>query len=237
MTSRVVDVHGIWLDVSPDVQDECSRVLTADELARSERFVNESLRCRWSMARAGLRKVLGEYCGTAAENLRFATGPNGKPFFADTRSDVHFNLSHSANLALVAVTGAGALGVDLEYQRPIPDWRRVARRFFSSRENEQLASLEECDRVGAFYRCWTRKEALIKATGEGLSARLDDFDVTLMPHDSAKVLHDRRGDNVRPGNWFLHHLDPDDKFVAAVAIRSTDNVTVKYHGLWSSDHG
>ena len=146
-------------------------------------------------------------------------------------SALHFSLSHSGSIAAVAVTTAGPVGVDVEYLRPISDWQSVARRFFSVKENSLLSTVQEGQRELAFYCCWTRKEAVIKATGDGLSAELDSFDVSLEPGKPAAVLSDRSAHR-RSGPWQLRHFDGED-FVGAVAIQSPRDMDVENHGLWS----
>jgi 4'-phosphopantetheinyl transferase len=210
--------------------------LSADECLRADRFATPRLRDRWLVSRAGLRDILGTYCHTPPGSVQFVTEQNGKPVLAgeDSGAGWHFSLSHSDAIAAVAVTKGGPVGVDVEYLRPIADWRRVARRFFSESENAQLSTVGVNQRELAFYCCWTRKEAVIKATGEGLSAELDSFDVSLEPGQPAAVLRDR-SDYRWSGPWQLRHFEGED-FVGAIAIQSADSVEVANRGLWSIHH-
>ena len=236
MSEKTIHVHEVKLDVTPLERRSCWEILSDDERVRAGRFAYQELRDRWSVSRAGLRTILGSYAGSAPSELHFEQAEFGKPFLADSDSaDIHFNLSHSDNLAVVAVTAVAPVGVDVERVRAIPDWKRVANRFCSRSENTALSGVVQHQRERAFYNCWTRKEAIIKSTGEGLSARLDAFDVTLAPGEPAAVLNDRRS-TANQQSWRLLHLDPADGFVGAVAARCPGKVNVTYHGYWETGH-
>jgi len=198
-------------------------LLSADERARADRFYFERDRRRYIVARGGLRVIIGRYLDRAPEGLRFRYAPKGKPQAQLTADDlpVRFNVAHSHELALCAITLAGEVGVDLEYtRRHVSDIDRIATRFFSINENAVYYSLPALDRRAAFFRCWTRKEAFIKALGEGLSHPLDRFDVTLAADQPAALLQ-IDGDAAAAAAWTLLHLDPTDDYVGAVAIRAT----------------
>jgi len=236
MSETAINLHTVNLDVSPPERRSWLAILNDDERARASRFATRELRARWSVSRAGLRAILGSYVGSAPSELQFEQEEFGKPFLTEScGATIHFNLSHSDNLAVVAVTATGPVGVDVERVRAIPDWKRVANRIFSSSENAALSSVDRHQRERAFYNCWTRKEAIIKATGEGLSARLDAFDVTLAPSEPAAVLHDRRSAN-NEQTWRLQHLDLADEFIGAVALKCSSDVTVRFHGYWNMRH-
>ena len=160
----------------------------------------------------------------------------GKPVLDSKVSgvDLHFNLSRSCDLAIVAVTDIGPVGVDVEFERSIPDWASVASRFFSPHEQAQLADVDAGQRQHAFYYCWTRKEAVIKATGEGFSGHLNHFDVSLMPNAGAEVLADRRG-GCTEGRWQMHHIEPKPGYVGAIAIRSSRAIELNHNSDWLTD--
>lgn len=123
------------------------------------------------------------------------------------------------------------MGVDLERVRDIKDWRSVARRFFSSWENLQLKKIAECEQQRAFFLCWTRKEAVIKGTGEGLQAQLDSFDVSIAMDELAAVMADRSVDR-RYSGWQLKHFSIDQQYVGAVAARGSKNLDLEFRGFW-----
>lgn len=228
----LIDLHLLKLDLCSAANAACRRVLSEDERLRADRFATARLRNRWLVSRAGLRDILAKYCGTRPSAVRFGTEPTGKPVLSGEKASaaLHFNLSHSGTIAAVAVSKAGPVGVDVEYLRPISDWHQVARRFFSASESSLLSTVQEGQRELAFYCCWTRKEAVIKATGDGLSAELDSFDVSLEPGEPAEVLSDR-SEHRRSGPWQLRHFDGED-FVGAIAIQSPRSMDVANHGFW-----
>src|SRR5262245_60913756 len=150
--------------------------LSADELVRAERLIWENKRRRFIAGRGFLRTILGRYLQRAPADLVFCYGLHGKPALADAE-DLHFNLSHSAECAVLAVTRVAPLGVDVERIRSQANREGIAGRFFSAAEVAQLASVAPEQRDEAFFNCWTRKEAYVKACGEGLARPLDQFAV------------------------------------------------------------
>lgn len=216
-----VHVWGAELDCAPD---PFWPSLTEDERATALRFRFDLHRNRFVVARGFLRKIVGRYVGRDPGQLRFRYGRFGKP----TIPGVSFNVSHSGPLALFAVAAEGDVGVDVERLRPEPAEEEVAERFFSRREVEALRSLPKEAQPRAFLSCWTRKEAFIKALGNGLSLALDSFDVTLRPGD-APALTRTAWSATEPGRWSLVDLSPRfPGHVAALAVRQTDvHVTVR----------
>jgi 4'-phosphopantetheinyl transferase len=164
-----------------------------------------------------LRAILGRYLGSDPRRLRFHSNHYGKPSLAEPAGWLRFNLSHSGGLALVAVTLDHELGVDVEQVRADLAGLSIAEQFFSPAEVATLRALPEPDRLQAFFNCWTRKEAFVKARGEGLSFPLKRFDVSLAPGEPAALLatHD---DPAEAGRWTLHALSPGPGYVAAVAV-------------------
>ena len=165
-----LDSYGDMADLAPMVDDE--------ERHRMARLVRESHRRRFMVAHALTRLVLGRCLQVSPASLRFGIGPHGKPRLTGARLDLRFNLSHAGERALLAVAIGRELGVDIEKERRV-DVLGIARRYFSPSEYLALASLPEDHRVGAFCRCWTRKESFLKARGEGLAFPLSGFEVSL----------------------------------------------------------
>lgn len=191
--------------------------LAPDENARAARFVFERDRRRFATARGLLRQILGDATGIAPARLAFRYGTRGKPSLADAPGAPDFNVSHSGGLAAFALSRAGEVGVDIEQERPMPDLAAIAERFFSPRESAVLAGLAEAERVPAFFRCWTRKEAFIKLTGEGLSRALDAFDVAFGPGEPARLLR-VEGDPDAVERYRLEALEAPQGFAAALAV-------------------
>ena len=176
----------VWraaLDVPESQVRSLWDTLTADERQRAEHYVFEKDRTHFVVARGLLRVLLGRYLRQDPPHLRFTYGPHGKPALAtDTGGGaLRFNVSHSHGLALYAITRGREVGVDVERIRPEVAQEKIAERFFSPREVTLLRALPAPLQATAFFACWTRKEAYIKATGEGLTLPLDQFDVSLLP--------------------------------------------------------
>src|SRR5436309_9980119 len=178
-----VHVWRIELEQPNDLLEKFRATLDPDELERARRFHFDKHRRHFIVGRGFMRDVLSHYLEVAPVALRFSYGPYGKPALAGEyeNSKLCFNLSHSHNLALFAITEEKHLGVDVEHIRSDFASEDIARRFFSRVEVENFNALASEEQVAAFFRCWTRKEAFMKATGKGMSQPLDTFDVTLAP--------------------------------------------------------
>ncbi|PYQ42304.1 MAG: 4'-phosphopantetheinyl transferase [Acidobacteria bacterium] len=190
--------------------------LSPDENRRASRFHFERDRRRFAAARGILRALLGRYLCVDPSDLVFGYGPHGKPALASPWHGLRFNVSHSGGLALLAFATDYEIGVDIEQERPLPEMDSIAERHFSPPENAELQLLAERERRRAFFRCWTRKEAFIKAVGDGLSHALDAFDVTLAPSEPARILR-VEGDPEAAGRFRLEGLEPAHGFAAALA--------------------
>ncbi len=205
-------------------------LLSGEEKARFERFKVETPARRFVAARAFLREVLARIITTDSRSISFVYGPEGKPSLADREglSRIEFNLSHSAEFAVLAVTRGRTVGVDVEYVRDSVEVESLAKRFFSARERESLLSLERGERQRSFFACWTRKEAYLKARGGGLTIPLDRFDVSLAPGETPCLLADR-GDPDAPSSWQLHSLTLDPRAEAALAVAATtgENLSIQ----------
>ncbi len=201
------NVH-VWvvdLATAPATPD----VLSPSEHARAGRFRFAQDRRRFIASHAALREILATYTGRHPTTLEFMTLPHGKP--ALLSGDLHFNLSHSGELALVALAAGSELGVDIERIRAQVEMEAIARRFFAPSETETLLAYPEPEREPAFFRCWTRKEAYVKALGGGLTISLSSFVVSLEPA-RAELLS-----GVEPP-WTLHSLDVHPGYCAALAV-------------------
>lgn len=192
--------------------------LTPDEQQRAERFHFQRDRDHFIAARGALRAILARYLRAEPGLLRFSYSSYGKPDLAHGAGDppLTFNLSHAHELALIAVARGRLLGVDIEWVRPDMSGEEIAERFFSPREVAALRAVPPPQRHEAFFNCWTRKEAYIKARGEGLSHPLDQFDVSLAPGEPAALLG-TRGDPAELARWSLQALAPGPGYVAALA--------------------
>jgi len=197
-------------------------ILSSDELTRASRFHFEKDRLHFTRCRSALRLLLSRYLGMRAAEIRFDYQPSGKPELPAQQNPrrLQFNVSHSAGLALVAVSASCRLGVDIEKVRADVDVTTLAERFFSARERAGLRALPDHLRVQAFFACWTRKESFLKATGDGLSFPLADFSVTTRL-DLDPALEEVRGNIEARNQWCLADLNVGDSYRACVAVEGT----------------
>jgi len=220
-TLKAEDVH-IWrgsLDLPAWRGDAMVEVLTPDEVTRADRFHFEADRRHWIVARGCLRNLLGRYLGMHPGEIQFNYNKFGKPSLAESidKSNLNFSLAHSGSLALYALTLKRQIGVDVECMRPDFTGDKIAWTYFSAREAERLDQIPVALRQQAFFNCWTRKEAFVKAIGAGLSAPLDQFEVSLAPNEPAALLS-THWDHQEASRWSLAALDPGPGYVAAVAV-------------------
>lgn len=202
---------------------ELACVLSPDERERAALFRFEKDRLRFTLSRAALRTLLGLYLESSPGSVRLTQNGFGKPFLASQteRGPLHFNASHSNEMALYAFSAEHEVGVDVEHVRAEFASEEIARHFFSRREVEALRGVAAGTRTRAFFDCWARKEAYVKARGEGLSYPLDKFAVSLRPGEPAALL----ADEVAPqetSEWSLAELHPAPDYAAALAVRSRD---------------
>jgi len=193
--------------------------LSLEDRGRADRFRFESDRRKFCVARASMRLILGRYLKTKAGRLQITTGDYGKPYFADERASLglRFNLSHSHQIALIAITRDREVGVDIEYMRPNFVTDEVAGHFFSAAEAEELRALPFEMKTQSFFNCWTRKEAYIKARGEGLYCPLDQFDVSVTPGNPAMLLKSRM-DEKEVSRWSFQDLLAGPGYAATLAV-------------------
>lgn len=210
----------IPLEIDEERQATLTELLAEDERRRAGRFLADEHRRRFIACRGRVRVILGRYLQCQAEQLRFSYSGLGKPALAEPQtSSLAFNVSHSGELALLAVGADGeALGADVERRRDVRNMQGLAQRFFSSRESSGLFQLSDEPQREAFFRIWTRKEAILKATGKGLTFPLDRLTVSFGDDEPPRLL--ALGDDPEEANrWTLQHLTPAPDYIAAVATR------------------
>jgi 4'-phosphopantetheinyl transferase len=216
------EVH-LWrvdLATVATAEQKWEQILSADERARAARFHFPWDRQYFTATRALLRTILAGYAAANPNDLVFLYSEKGKPSLSPGPSgtQVEFNVSHSGMVALLVFAQRRALGIDVEQVRENFDYEAIARRFFSEEEQGQLAALTLSERYGGFFRCWTRKEAYVKAQGAGLSLPLHQFDVSLEPGD-ANALLSTRPDKTEAANWSLQEVPAGDGYVAALCVQ------------------
>ena len=226
MTAVQIDVW-IWTLQQPAELQNYACLLSPDEHARAERFLSAAHRETYIVGRGRLRQILSTYVSQPAVTLSFTYGSAGKPLL-NLPDAPHFNLSHSENTAALAVCRTCPVGLDIEAARDITE--DIAGRFFSSGEIAALRGTPEHDRSAAFFRCWTRKEAVVKALGDGLNRPLTSFDVSI-----ADVTHPqlhRMADSAdETAHWRLFSFSPGPGMAGALACRvssADDSVAIKF---------
>ena len=215
---------------SSDTRHRLLELLSSDELQRARGYKFDLHRDQYILARGLLRVILSIYTDGPADQLAFAYTQYGKPFLANC--GIHFNVSHSDELALYAIAHEQRLGVDIERMRPVRDQEALAKQFFSRAEYKDWLALHPFSRTEGFFNCWTRKEAYLKAIGNGLSARLDTFDVSLTPRAVAAI-NAIDGQSRPASKWSLFHLNPEHDYVGAIAVYGRK--WQLRHMLWSED--
>lgn len=193
-------------------------LLSQDEVARADRFVRAIDGTRFAEGRAAMRRILAGYVGSSPQQLGFSYSSSGKPELAGRwqSSKIQFNLSHSQSIALLAVSREREVGIDVEWMNPKTSVMEISERFFSKDEVAALQAFPEEEQSLAFFQCWTRKEAFIKALGQGLAIPLDSFDVSFGGKQAA-LLKSVRSGLTDASRWKLYDLPIDAGYAAALA--------------------
>lgn len=217
------EVHVWYRPLTKDVPDLNSyrHLLSTDERERASRFHFDRHRNEYILTRASLRILLASYLEKSPERFAFGYSAQGKPFLANEPTDLRFNVSHTDGLAALAFARKREVGVDVEKIRPGCDAEKLAERFFSALERDYITRLSGDALDEAFFRCWTRKEAFIKAKGGGLSIPLDKFDVSIADNQPATLLA-TRPDPSEASRWQLHNLPVKSGYAAALAVSVLD---------------
>lgn len=204
------------------------QALSVDEVVRAARYAFPQDRDHFIVARGVLRIILSRYLQLRPRHLRFRYNPYGKPALTAEAGlgELNFNLSHSHGMVLYAITCGRAIGIDLEHVRDEPVCEQIANRFFTTHEAASLASVPALLRQKAFFTCWTRKEAYIKARGDGLSHPLNAFEVSVLPDQAARLIR-TEADASEADRWSMHEVHPGHGFVGTL---------VAERGHWAVTH-
>lgn len=223
-----MDIH-VWSVPLNQCDLSCERLsqtLSMDEIERAGHLLLDHDRRRYIVARAVTRTILGWYLRMPPKRVEFSYGPYGKPSLTSAYGEnrLTFNLAHSHDLMLCAVTRGRDLGIDIEHIQMINEIELIAETVFAPGERAHLRALGSEHKLRAFYVCWTRKEAYIKATGRGLSQQLDRFEVSVSP-DEAPALLGVEGHPHEARRWMLIDLSPTPEYAAALAVESVESTT------------
>ncbi|MBL8006956.1 MAG: 4'-phosphopantetheinyl transferase superfamily protein [Ignavibacteria bacterium] len=193
------------------------KLLSGDELSKAGRFRIAKDRISYVICRGSLRSILSEYTGVNPSEIVFSYTSFGKPFIKD--SEIKFNLSHSCDYAVIAFSGINEIGVDIERLREMPDAMNIASRYFSEKEILEFSGLKNESINTEFFKCWTKKEAFIKAKGEGLSYPLKNFSVSVGDSRRAEII-EITGNPAEAENWSLYEIEINNEYVSALAVKS-----------------
>ena len=213
-----IHVWRAYLDCGDSTRQRFEATLAPDEKAKAQRFVFQPDRNRYIATRGILRELLGRYLSRDPADIEFMYGAQGKPALRSesSRPPLEFNISHSHDVALLAFAAGRRVGVDVELVRADYAGEKIAERFFSSQEVKELRSLQPATQSEGFFLCWTRKEAYIKARGEGLQIPLQSFHVSLTPGAPARL------EAEDASRWSLRSLRPDPRYVGAIVAEGSD---------------
>ena len=219
LSEDAVQVWHVFLIQPETVRQRLEQILSTDERNRASKFYFERDKRGFIIGRGMLRMLLGAYLDCEPRQLEFCYGDHGKPALVQKPANgkiLHFNVSHTKELAVFAFSWNRELGIDVEYIRIMQDADQIAKRFFSAREYKVLQTLPASQKMQGFFNCWTRKEAYLKALGDGLARPLDEFEVSLLPGEAASLLH-VVGRPEEISRWRLEAFTPAPGYVAAIA--------------------
>ncbi len=217
----------IWhisLIQSQDTIETLASHLDENEWAKADKFRFETERLNYVISHGARREILAKYLECLPNVIKFKENYYGKPFLRENKKRIYFNLSHSHEIALLAVAKKRRIGVDIEAIRKNFDEINIAEQFFSTSEIETLQSLPRNLRTKAFFDCWTRKEAFIKAVGQGLSYPLKEFSVAFSPFERARLIS-LENTFLKTENWQIIELNIADDYASAAAIESKKTET------------
>ena len=227
LDAQEIHVWSTALAASPEALAQHRALLSDEEKTRADRFLLPRVRERFTVARAMLRRLLSAYVSSDPAALRFAYAAHGKPYLAH-HSGLGFNLSHADGTAVIAIASQREIGIDIEATTREVDVLGVARRVFSPDEITHLTALAPQERLGAFFSLWTRKEAYIKARGDGFSYPTRSFSVSHLPGDQDALLCDERNAGAHL-NWRITELVAPDGFRAALAAPGRDWSVLRFN--------
>jgi len=210
---ETLHIWNIAFPVAPSVQQCLQDILSIEERLRAEQFYFAADKARFIVGRSALRHIIAAYLNIPAREIQFNYAQNGKPELTPPR--LHFNLSHAHQCILIAISPDSPVGIDVEYFKHDLDFLAIADEFCSKAEYEKLLTTPDEEKYLAFFRCWTRKEAIIKAQGQGLSFPLKQLEVSFLPQEKVEILSFE--DNPSFHSWKLEELNPRENYIAAIA--------------------
>lgn len=228
LAPRQIHVWAAEIHRKPGEVADLAATLIDEEREQAERRKEGPIRNEWIVSRGLLRTILSRYLPYQPREFRFAQEASGKPYLTGITPQLHYNVTHSAGMALVALTCLGPVGVDVEQNRPFKNELGIAKRYFLPREYEGLAAIDPEHRRLAFFRLWTGKESFVKACGIGMANGVERVELSVSATETPRVLFfDGQEDEARL--WSLHSLTPNPDYIGALAHRGHDFELVRWH--------
>ncbi len=229
------DFIDIWLINLAEEENDIfnhQRYLSVEEKTRASRYLSGKKSREFMITRSSLRNIIGYVLNEDPRQLGFAYTSSGMPLLDLnwSHTDITFNVSHSHDLAIIAVSIKNIIGIDVEMVRKDIEYEKLSKRFFSELEHQQIMGFDETSRLEAFFSTWTRKEALVKATGTGIAYGLNKFDVSVDPDQPAELLDNRWEDGCQP-RWSLLNIETWPDYKACLAVAGKEMPTIRYWKL------
>ena len=223
LKAEEIDIWSFSLNCDPSAVSRSFRLLSPDEKQKADRFRFEKDRDRYVVARGSLRRIIGSYLGLQPDQIRFSYNRFGKPFIDDQNVSIRFNVSHSRDIALIAVTSGKEVGIDIEFVDDGLDVLTTAKCIFSQTETSILEKLPSDLRTRAFFKAWTSKEAYLKALGKGFSDESRQFPVSILMDEQKFVFITNDGHRSR--KWSLMSLPSGRNYSSALVVEGEIETT------------
>jgi len=224
LVENIVHIWSVPLSIDAKTQNKYWSVLSDEEKSRANRYKFDILKTKFIACRGVLRLLMGAYLGIDANQVEISYIKNGKP---NHHSNLEFNVSHSEDWAVIGFTLDTILGIDIECIKRNIEFEDIARRFFSLEESKLVINSPKEQLALYFYNCWTRKEAFVKALGDGLSFPLDQFEVSCVPSDPPQLLK-TKWDKTEATKWSLWGFEKDQDYVGAITLKGPSKELLYY---------